>query len=533
MPVTIPVLVVDANLEFSILIRQTLEETGGFQVTLASSGAEAVEIVQSSDIRLAIVDFGLPDHPGPEAVRKLRSADPELAIIAIPLSGGANDPELEEIEVDGLLSKPFYLPDLPEIIARALQMPASALAEPSRRRPAAFEAESEAAGPAATAEPPPPWLEDVDQAAMYLTRLNLETAAEAALLTRGRRVWTYAGQLDQHHIQDLTGLIADHWAREGARGAVAKFVRLPGVPEDYMLYATALRGDIILSLVFSAETPFGLIRRQGQTLAHALSEVDPSHLPPEAAASEPDEAAQPSREMEATVPLPRDWIPEEPFEPEETPFLRELAEMDLPSPDPETSGTTSQEPGKLISPEVVSDAVAIPADWVPSEPRPASHLPFLEHIDPAGIEEEAQPEPEMALPEAPYYLTYTAILLPRFPEHHLAGPLAADLASWVKRICLAWDWRAEGVEIQPEYLNVTLSLQPEVAPARAVRKLRENLSTRILEMFPKLSKDLPSGRFWAQSYLLTAGNPPDFKRVQAFIQDTRRSQGISCLEPES
>ncbi len=117
--------------------------------------------------------------------------------------------------------------------------------------------------------------------------------------------------------------------------------------------------------------------------------------------------------------------------------------------------------------------------------------------------------------------------MPRFPEHQLDGPLAEQLSDWIKRICLAWDWRAEEIDLQPDYLGVTLSVLPDVAPAQAVRKLRENLSTRILETFPELSGDLPSGRFWARSYLLTAGAPPDTSRIQAFILDTRRAQGLS------
>ena len=109
---TIPILVVDAAEHFGILLRQTLEETGYYKVTLAASGSEAIEIAQSSEIRLAIVDFDLPDINGPDTIHQLRAIVSDLAVIAIPVSADPEDPELSGLKVDGILTKPFYLPDL-------------------------------------------------------------------------------------------------------------------------------------------------------------------------------------------------------------------------------------------------------------------------------------------------------------------------------------------------------------------------------------------------------------------------------------
>ncbi len=532
----IPILVVDASPEFCILIRQTLEETGRYQVTTANTGAEAAEIVSGSDIRLAIIDFGLPDVAGPALIRRLLREIPELAVIAIPLSNDAEDPDLHLLDVDGILSKPFYLPDLPRVIAGALgiegeqPLPAQAPAlGPIEPEPAQVET-----------DPPPPWLADIERAAQYLTRLNLETSSEGALLTRGRRLWAYAGQLGQHQVQELTGVIADHWARDGARGALARFVRLSGSNDDFMLYATTLVGDIVLSLIFNTEVPFGMIRRQAQELAHNLAQVDPEAQlaagppPTEPASLEDQETAfeedvsieeKPTGE-EQMPEIPSDWIPQAEPEVEDLPFFAELAELDLPPPDPEGSPieleTESEQAASL------TDTLPLPTDWIPSEARPAAHLPFLEE-DPWSEELEevdALPTREPDSSEGDYLLPYTLVLLPRFPEHDLARLFDDELAYWVERICLAWDWRAEHVEVDAEYMSVTLSLLPEVAPARAVRQLRDDLSARILSSYPELGQDLPSGRFWASPYLLTVGHPPADERLAAFLEDTRRDQGL-------
>jgi len=267
---TIPVLVVDASEQFGTLILQTLEDTGYYQVTLVTNGAEAVKFSQSSDIRLAIVDFDLPDSQGPDIIRQLQATIDDLAVIAIPYSTEPDDPSMKDLAVDGLLTKPFYLPDLLKIVATALDLPDAPVSlAPSRPGPIGDE-------PARPSKPLASWLTDVDQAAQYLTRLFLDVSAVAAMLTRDQRLWAYAGDLDQSQLKDLTKMIASYWKGKGARGASVKFISFPETDDDFMLYSTIVSGDIILSLVFTAETSFSTIRHQAERFSKTLAQVDPS-----------------------------------------------------------------------------------------------------------------------------------------------------------------------------------------------------------------------------------------------------------------
>jgi len=267
---TIPVLVVDASEQFGTLIRQTLEDTGYYQVTLVTNGAEAVKYSQSSDIRLAIVDFDLPDSQGPDIIRQLQATNDDLAVIAIPYSTEPDDPDMKDLTVDGLLSKPFYLPDLLKIVATALDLPDAPVSlAPSRPGPIGDE-------PARPSKSLAPWLTDVDQAAQYLTRLFLDVSAVAAMLTRDQRLWAYAGDLDQSQLKGLTKMIASYWKGKGVRGASVKFISFPESDDDFMLYSTIVSGDIILSLIFTAETSFSTIRHQAEHFSKTLAQVDPS-----------------------------------------------------------------------------------------------------------------------------------------------------------------------------------------------------------------------------------------------------------------
>ena len=267
---TIPVLVVDASEQFGTLIRQTLEDTGYYQVTLVTNGAEAVKYSQSSDIRLAIVDFDLPDSQGPDIIRQLQATIDDLAVIAIPYSTEPDDPDMKDLTVDGLLTKPFYLPDLLKIVATALDLPDAPVSlAPSRPGPIGDE-------PSRPSKSLAPWLTDVDQAAQYLTRLFLDVSAVAAMLTRDQRLWAYAGDLDQSQLKGLSKMIASYWKGKGTRGASVKFISFPDSDDDFMLYSTIVSGDIILSLIFTAETSFSTIRHQAEHFSKTLAQVDPS-----------------------------------------------------------------------------------------------------------------------------------------------------------------------------------------------------------------------------------------------------------------
>ncbi len=541
------ILVVDANPIFAGLVRQTLEETGRYQVVSAARGQDAIDIARRADILLAIVDLDLPDMPGLEVVRRIRELRPDLLLVAVPIGGELDAAERARLQIHDVLTKPFYLPELAQKMDAALGVPGespppqadslwpfveAASAEGAASAADELTAAIEAAIPSELFEPPrapavvplpptpmaapalagPPWLSDVERAAQYLTRLSLETSAEAAMLTRGGTLWAYAGHLAREQLDDLIGLVADFWATEGARGAVARFVRLPDGSADHMLYAAAVTGDLVLSLLFSSETPFSMIRRQAQSLVRTLSQVDPASAAPPA----PDFAQADRRPGP-----PSEWLPESSML---APDLPRLDDLVLPPPDP---GEGSEPP---LAGEVDGELqVPIPSDWVPSMPRPAAHMPFLDEVAPTPMPRptDGLEEPEGPLPEARYQLEFTAVLVPRFPDHKLTGQLAQDLRDWLARLCVAWGWRADAIEIDPDYLCLTVTLTPEVAPSRAVHRLRQDLSDRILEAYPGVTTDLPSGRFWARGYLLSAGTQVSPDHIRAFLAETRRSQGLA------
>jgi PAS domain S-box-containing protein len=85
-------LIVDDNVDVTVLLAELLRDCG-FEVTAASSGAEALRVIEGARPDIAILDIGLPGMSGYELARELR-ARPELQalrLIAMTGYGRATD----------------------------------------------------------------------------------------------------------------------------------------------------------------------------------------------------------------------------------------------------------------------------------------------------------------------------------------------------------------------------------------------------------------------------------------------------------
>ncbi|MEJ2561070.1 MAG: response regulator [Anaerolineales bacterium] len=552
------VLVVEEMEEFGSLIRNALEETGRYQVSLAMNADEAIELGDRENIHLLIIDFDLSEADAPACIQRIQSTNPDMAIIAIPPNNDPHDPALSNLPIRGMLTKPFYLPELNEIVSAAIDLPTQPVATEQIQESLPQEAPF-----IEVMDTPAPWADDADRTTQYLARICDETSAEAVILLHHGRQWAQTGGITADQAQGLAEKIAEIGVGSGARGAITTLTRLPGTQRDCILYANGLMPNWILALIYPSGTSFGIIRRQARHAADRLKYTDLSgheeELPP-IKVSAPDTAPISTRAEEdisfdeifdaepetqempffEDLDLPSikksapDTAPVSARDEEETSFdeifdaepeAQEMPffdDLDLPPPEPDEAPTEIEE-HRIEEADTVA---AIPGDWVPDKPKPESHLPFLD--EDAFPDSDSTPDAQepIPLPDAEYYLPVTAVLVPRFPEHRLTGALAENLQQWVIRLCLAWDWRADEVSIEPDYLCLTMSISQETAPSNAVFRLRDDLSQRILSAFPEFVDDLPSRRFWARSYLLITGGSPPTERLHAFVEATRKAQGI-------
>jgi CheY-like chemotaxis protein/predicted regulator of Ras-like GTPase activity (Roadblock/LC7/MglB family) len=152
------ILIVDSNPGFALMLKESLEEEAGYQATVVPTGREALTTAADGSFDLAIVDLGIQpqgDLDGETVVRRLREANPDLGLIVIPLEGDELPGELSDLKVQGTLSKPFFLPDLPRLLEAALGDGSAEREAPTRRRTPP--------GPEVPEKPPVPKEPDVSQ----------------------------------------------------------------------------------------------------------------------------------------------------------------------------------------------------------------------------------------------------------------------------------------------------------------------------------------------------------------------------------
>lgn len=514
-----------------------------------------------------------------QAIRLVRQTGCSLALL---------DAALEEIDIS-VLDVAYALKQLNGDIQIAVLVSATPPAELARLAPRAVlplplqpdvllalvgqvfppEPESLPVGPAAQGEDMP-WLNDVRRAAQHLTRLTLESAAQAALITNNNVLWAYAGQLSQAAANELSQMVQRYWDWRGDSDLL-RFVRLAATEQAHMLYATRLSTTMILALVFDGETPFSTIRSQAGRLATSLSSA------PDATDEKPETGPHALTDtgpndlrnyphintLLRDVPPPIPEVRQNPNRPAEPGLAPQPALPPEPVPvfaRPQRHSVESS-PARLLNEQVLKDKMTADAPHAPPadpqslvETRRAAlpdDLPVTRRqvmtpdaSDPQSLAETRAQAPRAALDNqagesvqrlvlesasaALYNLNFACLLIPRFESHHLVGDLADQLGVWVPQLCIAFGWRLEYISIRPAYLQWVVNVPPASSPNSVIKHIREHTSSRIFKEFPRFRVDNVSDDFWAPGYLIMGGSQPHPPRfVRDFIQQTRQRQGLS------
>jgi REP element-mobilizing transposase RayT len=574
---TTNLLVVTPQKSFGALIQKGLD-AGRYSVFSTSDFSEAIHYVRKTNCPVAILDAELEDVELSvlDIGFALRQIKPDIQFALIIRPG--QDVDITSLAPVATLIKPLSLPDLSKLLEKLAapvvknknlsadspmletDIPERVLAETSRLM----------------------WLKDVSKAAQHLTRLTLESSAQAALITRQNELWAYAGQLSREAAQELAQSVQRYWDSE-SESDLLRFVRLQSTEAQHMLYARKLSANMILALVFDAETPFSTIRSQAGKLVKNLSEsafnetgqsptvtdVPPVPVPDfnTVDESEYDEDLPPISELLGDVPPP---IP-----PKRAPAPRtNLAREQQPAVDTADSGTSAHEtkeyPKEPIheksfswesSPAVHRDVYKRPVPAmdetfasknIDTETKNQVETRAMEISDDLALtrKQGVRKDPEAVIETRPQLvaesmadvahrillepaspsmvnLTYACLLIPRFDHHHLTGDSVDRLNDWVPQVCVAFGWRLEHISVRPEYLQWVVRVPPSTAPGYIMRIIRQQSSDRLFAEFPRYKVENPSGDFWAPGYLIMGSSQPHpQKLVRDFIKQTRARQGL-------
>ena len=305
------ILVVDSDDAFSTILKEDLESTGEYRVATVHAGGDALESVVERLFDMVIVDMGLPDVKPVTLVRAIREAKPSMRLMLIPLMGQQIPDELHDVDIQGILPKPFFVGDLPDIVGEAMSTsiplaPASSKPElkvsVSSRSDVAPVGEEASATDVASAAPPlespesPPPVGPQAGAPAYpqemvatlqakereivrlLKSLNREVRAESIMVTLGAELVAFSGLLGREQAAKLATLVAT------TTEAAARSAAFLGEPEgrfeqslhegaEYRLYSLMVSEGLLLSLALSSDVPLGSLRYRTRQTAEELLEL--------------------------------------------------------------------------------------------------------------------------------------------------------------------------------------------------------------------------------------------------------------------
>jgi len=516
-------LIVSADTTFAQVLLHGLEQEG-YRVHVTKGKGDSVVRSDEENVSLAFLDMDMGYRAVLEIGQALRMLRPEIKLVVF--SREETPPTLDELYPWMLSHKPYFLPEVLNMLNdNSPNVPA--------RQPSVQ-----------TSDPALPWLSDATKAAQHLTRLTLESSAQAALITRGDNLWAYAGQLSQSAAKELAVAVTRHW--DGQKGSdLLRFVRLEATKAEHMLYATRLAEDVVLALVFDAETPFSTIRTQAGQLVNRLStqisEVaetpvvqKPSPAAFDASGEDFDDDGSPDQSipniadiiLDVPPPTPEPNVAQRPpaslsnhFSHESSPAVRASDLM--------TSDQQNEETVEHVA-EDLDATMPSKSQRRPETPIRKPQPGELDETRPHSITEVAGRVVLEPISPGLYNLTYACLLVPRFSNHYLTGDLADRLSEWLPQICVAFGWRLEYMAVRPEYIQWVLNVPPAASPGYLMRIVRQQTSEKIFSEFTRLKKENPSGDFWAPGYLIMGGaQPHPSQLVKDYIKQTRSRQGYS------
>ena len=288
---------------FGELLRLSLEESGLYQVRLAQTADQALAIAARIAFCIAILDTDLPGQPFALVVQRIRSLCPGLRWLVIPSDNDIRHAAVAELQPDGYVTRPFYLPDLLETVARLSNQPAPVraidLARPrGELSQAAGEPLLSSPQQAAPVETAPELqlesfqlsgLADANAVQAHLEALITSTTVRAALVLAGTSIVVRCGELDKDGAVEIVNMLARSW-QEDALSDLMRFVRLRNARAEFLLYAIHLKDNLSLVLMHDPFVSVVRIRSLAQRMGRELmgiaveppAEKAPTILPPTA-----------------------------------------------------------------------------------------------------------------------------------------------------------------------------------------------------------------------------------------------------------
>lgn len=290
-------IVVDPNVAFATLLTEELRSLG-YETTACGSCGEALAAARALPPDMALLDMALAEPGALALARQLRDLHPETRLIFIPLMGEDLKLNGEAPPYQGVLPKPFFLPELPQHIEAALATPleggysrdtahtstgttpvggpAGASVTPLDLPPA---------GPDEATSPAPPSAPRLSrefvrtrrtQVVRIMQGLMSDVGADGVLLTGEEGVLAWVGTLAEEEVDSISHAVLHGWqtSAEVARILGREQLRFEQsiAGGNYLLYALSVQ-DAILAVTVDGAAALGLLRHRARSAAQKIAQL--------------------------------------------------------------------------------------------------------------------------------------------------------------------------------------------------------------------------------------------------------------------
>jgi DNA-binding response OmpR family regulator len=265
------VLILDPNEAFATMLKEGLEADAEYRAETTSDGDEALAALKRDSFDLLIVDLGIED---PDPIALLRQLPPELPVVVIPLNGDQIPQELMPFDIRAALAKPFFMPELPARVAKALGRTPPPVAPPAaipQPEPSATNKPARAAKKVAALILPRISLARYDpQVSSALRELAEGTNAEAVLLLEDNKLLDHAGRLSESDTETLTKNLPSHNSPDNRTKEQMQFSQPIPDGGEYLLYSILIAERLQLTIAARPDASLRTIRTHARQTAATL-----------------------------------------------------------------------------------------------------------------------------------------------------------------------------------------------------------------------------------------------------------------------
>jgi CheY-like chemotaxis protein len=251
------ILIVDDEPNVTLVLSRSLRKLGdNYHVETAQSGHEALTMLEAESYALVITDYKMPKMSGLDLAIAVREVAPQTQVVLMTAHGtGALRNMAGDMELDGYIDKPFTMDQIREIVEAAVSSTEGE--DPYRLGNRQVE----------------------DAVYDQLQALQNDTGARCVmLLSAGGYPIEVVGMVQSLDTSTIGTLVAANFmaAVELSRllGNASIFKSSYHEGPDYNIYSYDVNGDVLLAVIFGAETKTGAVWFFTKQTASTLAEMD-------------------------------------------------------------------------------------------------------------------------------------------------------------------------------------------------------------------------------------------------------------------